>query len=121
MFRLHELDELRHQAYENSRLYKARTKVIYRSENYGNVQRQALAAIPNYALGSAHAATGMLCVLYKPIVLRLELLNQEVSIGIKTRTSVEVQAKLLEKAGNESKKAASGKPNRTWEDHSGRN
>ncbi|GJT63098.1 reverse transcriptase domain-containing protein [Tanacetum coccineum] len=27
MFRLQELDELRHQAYENSRLYKARTKV----------------------------------------------------------------------------------------------
>ncbi|GJZ86973.1 reverse transcriptase domain-containing protein [Tanacetum coccineum] len=27
MFHLHELDELRHQAYENSRLYKARTKV----------------------------------------------------------------------------------------------
>ncbi|GJT45572.1 retrovirus-related pol polyprotein from transposon 17.6 [Tanacetum coccineum] len=29
MFQLHELDELRHQAYENSRLYKARTKVWY--------------------------------------------------------------------------------------------
>ncbi|GKD84280.1 reverse transcriptase domain-containing protein [Tanacetum coccineum] len=29
MFQLHELDELRHQAYENSRLYKARTKVCY--------------------------------------------------------------------------------------------
>ncbi|GJY36939.1 reverse transcriptase domain-containing protein [Tanacetum coccineum] len=27
MFHLHELDKLRHQAYENSRLYKARTKV----------------------------------------------------------------------------------------------
>ncbi|GJW25533.1 reverse transcriptase domain-containing protein [Tanacetum coccineum] len=27
MFQLHELDELRHQAYENSRLYKARTNV----------------------------------------------------------------------------------------------
>ncbi|GKE63054.1 reverse transcriptase domain-containing protein [Tanacetum coccineum] len=27
MFQLHELDKLRHQAYENSRLYKARTKV----------------------------------------------------------------------------------------------
>ncbi|GJW39096.1 reverse transcriptase domain-containing protein [Tanacetum coccineum] len=27
MFQLHELDELRHQAYENTRLYKARTKV----------------------------------------------------------------------------------------------
>ncbi|GJZ66099.1 reverse transcriptase domain-containing protein [Tanacetum coccineum] len=27
MFQLHELDELRHQAYENSRLYKTRTKV----------------------------------------------------------------------------------------------
>ncbi|GJU76976.1 reverse transcriptase domain-containing protein [Tanacetum coccineum] len=27
MFQLHELDEIRHQAYENSRLYKARTKV----------------------------------------------------------------------------------------------
>ncbi|GJY88030.1 reverse transcriptase domain-containing protein [Tanacetum coccineum] len=27
MFQLHELDELRHQAYENSRLYKERTKV----------------------------------------------------------------------------------------------
>ncbi|GJR55115.1 reverse transcriptase domain-containing protein [Tanacetum coccineum] len=27
IFQLHELDELRHQAYENSRLYKARTKV----------------------------------------------------------------------------------------------
>ncbi|GKE10310.1 hypothetical protein Tco_1413861 [Tanacetum coccineum] len=27
MFQLHELDELEHQAYENSRLYKARTKV----------------------------------------------------------------------------------------------
>ncbi|GJQ96273.1 reverse transcriptase domain-containing protein [Tanacetum coccineum] len=27
MFQLHELDELRHQAYENSHLYKARTKV----------------------------------------------------------------------------------------------
>ncbi|GJQ97741.1 hypothetical protein Tco_0008880 [Tanacetum coccineum] len=27
MFQLHELDEVRHQAYENSRLYKARTKV----------------------------------------------------------------------------------------------
>ncbi|GJT44298.1 reverse transcriptase domain-containing protein [Tanacetum coccineum] len=27
MFQLHELDELRHQAYEHSRLYKARTKV----------------------------------------------------------------------------------------------
>ncbi|GJV60678.1 reverse transcriptase domain-containing protein [Tanacetum coccineum] len=29
MFQLHELDEFRHQAYENSRLYKARTKVWY--------------------------------------------------------------------------------------------
>ncbi|GJT40516.1 gag-pol polyprotein [Tanacetum coccineum] len=28
MFQLHELDELRHQAYENSRLYKARTKLL---------------------------------------------------------------------------------------------
>ncbi|GJV85395.1 reverse transcriptase domain-containing protein [Tanacetum coccineum] len=27
MFQLHELDEFRHQAYENSRLYKSRTKV----------------------------------------------------------------------------------------------
>ncbi|GKD81282.1 hypothetical protein Tco_1348121, partial [Tanacetum coccineum] len=27
MFQLHELDELRHQAYKNSRLYEARTKV----------------------------------------------------------------------------------------------
>ncbi|GKB73421.1 reverse transcriptase domain-containing protein, partial [Tanacetum coccineum] len=27
MFQLHELDELRHQAYEKSRLYKAKTKV----------------------------------------------------------------------------------------------
>ncbi|GJT80596.1 reverse transcriptase domain-containing protein [Tanacetum coccineum] len=27
MFQLHELDELRHQVYENSRLYKARTKI----------------------------------------------------------------------------------------------
>ncbi|GKF19828.1 reverse transcriptase domain-containing protein [Tanacetum coccineum] len=27
MFQLHKLDELRHQAYENTRLYKARTKV----------------------------------------------------------------------------------------------
>ncbi|GKF29307.1 hypothetical protein Tco_0095649, partial [Tanacetum coccineum] len=27
MFQLHDLDEFRHQAYENSRLYKARTKV----------------------------------------------------------------------------------------------
>ncbi|GJX71389.1 reverse transcriptase domain-containing protein [Tanacetum coccineum] len=27
MFQLHELDELKHQAYEKSRLYKARTKV----------------------------------------------------------------------------------------------
>nr|GEU62640.1 reverse transcriptase domain-containing protein [Tanacetum cinerariifolium] len=29
MFQLHELDELRHQAYENSRLYKERTKVYH--------------------------------------------------------------------------------------------
>ncbi|GJY64354.1 reverse transcriptase domain-containing protein [Tanacetum coccineum] len=29
MFQLHELDELRHQAYENSRLYKARIKVEF--------------------------------------------------------------------------------------------
>ncbi|GJU60375.1 hypothetical protein Tco_1238141 [Tanacetum coccineum] len=29
MFQLHKLDELRHQAYENSRLYKERTKVWY--------------------------------------------------------------------------------------------
>ncbi|GJZ26428.1 reverse transcriptase domain-containing protein [Tanacetum coccineum] len=28
MFQLYELDELRHQAYENSRLYKARTKFL---------------------------------------------------------------------------------------------
>ncbi|GKE00344.1 reverse transcriptase domain-containing protein [Tanacetum coccineum] len=30
MFQLHELDELRHQAYENSRLYKARTKYKFK-------------------------------------------------------------------------------------------
>ncbi|GJT66688.1 reverse transcriptase domain-containing protein [Tanacetum coccineum] len=35
MFQLHELDELRHQAYENSRLYKARTKPKLRSRWLG--------------------------------------------------------------------------------------
>ncbi|GJU75500.1 reverse transcriptase domain-containing protein [Tanacetum coccineum] len=35
MFQLHELDELRHQAYKNSRLYKARTKPKLRSRWLG--------------------------------------------------------------------------------------
>ncbi|GKB96498.1 reverse transcriptase domain-containing protein [Tanacetum coccineum] len=32
MFQLHELDEFRHQAYENSRLYKARTEIWHDSK-----------------------------------------------------------------------------------------
>ncbi|GJY82613.1 hypothetical protein Tco_0495989 [Tanacetum coccineum] len=48
-------------------------------------------------------------------------LNQEVSVGVKTRPSMEVQAKLPEKIGNVSKKAASGRSSPTWEDHSGSN
>ncbi|GJT87167.1 reverse transcriptase domain-containing protein [Tanacetum coccineum] len=38
MFQLHELDELRHQAYEKSRLYKARTKV-WHDRKYKNEER----------------------------------------------------------------------------------
>ncbi|GJY00923.1 reverse transcriptase domain-containing protein [Tanacetum coccineum] len=59
--------------------------------------------LPKSLNPKAEALTGLASI-------RLELLNQEVSVGIKTRTLVEVQAKLLEKAGNVSKKAASRKP-----------
>ncbi|GKA54769.1 hypothetical protein Tco_0753718 [Tanacetum coccineum] len=45
-------------------------------------------------------------------------LNQEVSVGVKTRPSVEVQDKHQKKIGNVSKKAASGRSSPTWEDHS---
>ncbi|GJW68845.1 hypothetical protein Tco_0123269 [Tanacetum coccineum] len=51
----------------------------------------------------------------------LEFLNQEVSVGVKTRPSMESQDKLLEKIGNAPKKAASGKSSPTWEDYSGSN
>ncbi|GJS41696.1 hypothetical protein Tco_0566739 [Tanacetum coccineum] len=50
--------------------------------------------------------------------IRLELLNQEVSVGVKTRPSMEAQGKSSEKARNVAKKATTGKPNPTWEDHS---
>ncbi|GKB59229.1 putative reverse transcriptase domain-containing protein [Tanacetum coccineum] len=53
--------------------------------------------------------------------IRLELLNQEVSVGVKTRPSVEAQDKLLEKTKNLSKKSTSGKSSPTWEDQSGSN
>ncbi|GJX32948.1 putative reverse transcriptase domain-containing protein [Tanacetum coccineum] len=53
--------------------------------------------------------------------IRLEFLNQEVSVGVKTRPSVEAQDKLPEKARNVSKKTASGKSIPTWEDRKGNN
>ncbi|GJX43163.1 hypothetical protein Tco_0259839 [Tanacetum coccineum] len=53
--------------------------------------------------------------------IRLELLNQEVSSGVKTRPSMEDQDKLREKSRNVSKKAASGKLSLAWEDRSRRN
>ncbi|GJU73641.1 hypothetical protein Tco_1265046 [Tanacetum coccineum] len=55
------------------------------------------------------------------IPLRLEFLKQEVSVGVKTKTSVEAQDKLPEKARNVSKKTASGKSIPTWEDRKGNN
>nr|GFB78791.1 hypothetical protein [Tanacetum cinerariifolium] len=45
--------------------------------------------------------------------IRLEFVNQEISVGVKTRPSVEAQDQLPEKARNVSKKAASGKSSPT--------
>ncbi|GJZ02556.1 reverse transcriptase domain-containing protein [Tanacetum coccineum] len=54
MFQLHELDEFRHQAYENSHLYKERAKVCHdrklkveylKSENYGARSNLALSQL----------------------------------------------------------------------------
>ncbi|GJU86531.1 reverse transcriptase domain-containing protein [Tanacetum coccineum] len=53
--------------------------------------------------------------------IRLEFLNQEVSVGVKTRPSVEAQDKLPKKARNIPKKTTSGKSSPTWEDRSGSN
>ncbi|GJS33204.1 hypothetical protein Tco_0531586 [Tanacetum coccineum] len=49
---------------------------------------------------------------------RLGFLNQEVSVGVKTRPSVEAQDKLPKKARNIQNKEASGKSSLTWEDRS---
>nr|GEV85473.1 hypothetical protein [Tanacetum cinerariifolium] len=51
----------------------------------------------------------------------LEFLNQEVSVDVKTKPLVEAQDKLLEKARNISKKAASVKSSFTWEGRKGSN
>ncbi|GJR22506.1 gag-pol polyprotein [Tanacetum coccineum] len=52
---------------------------------------------------------------------RLEFLNQEVSVGIKTRPTVEAAIKGPEEARNVEKKAATEKLSPTWEDHNGSN
>ncbi|GJZ33809.1 hypothetical protein Tco_0579245 [Tanacetum coccineum] len=49
--------------------------------------------------------------------IRLEFLNQEVSVGFRTRTLIEASDKLLEETKNVSKKATSGKSSFTWGDH----
>ncbi|GKF01965.1 hypothetical protein Tco_0028888, partial [Tanacetum coccineum] len=53
--------------------------------------------------------------------IRLEFRKQEVSVGVKIKTSVEAQDKLPKKARNVSKKTASGKSIPTWEDRKGNN
>ncbi|GKB64139.1 hypothetical protein Tco_0920325 [Tanacetum coccineum] len=49
--------------------------------------------------------------------IRLEFLNQEVPVGIKTRPSVEAAERSLGEARNVSKIATAGKLSHTWEDH----
>ncbi|GJR80549.1 reverse transcriptase domain-containing protein [Tanacetum coccineum] len=56
--------------------------------------------LPNVLNPKAEALTGLASI-------RLELLNQEVSVGVKTRPSVEAQDKLQEKERNTSMKPAS--------------
>ncbi|GJX98360.1 reverse transcriptase domain-containing protein [Tanacetum coccineum] len=55
MFQLHELDELRHQSYENSHLYKARTKNNYRANGkvieFESAQSNTTAKLPILKLG----------------------------------------------------------------------
>ncbi|GKC61694.1 reverse transcriptase domain-containing protein [Tanacetum coccineum] len=48
--------------------------------------------------------------------IRLEFLNQEVSVGVKIRPSVEAQDKLPKKARNIPKKTKLGKSSLHWED-----
>ncbi|GKB29749.1 reverse transcriptase domain-containing protein [Tanacetum coccineum] len=70
--------------------------------------------LPNVLNPKAEALTGL-------AYIRLELLNQEVSMGVKTRPLVEAQDKLQEKERNTSKKPASRKLSPGWEDCSGSN
>ncbi|GJR83597.1 reverse transcriptase domain-containing protein [Tanacetum coccineum] len=52
--------------------------------------------------------------------IKLELLNQEVSVGIKTRPTVETARKDLEETRNEAKEAME-KLKSTWEENNGSN
>ncbi|GJV04458.1 hypothetical protein Tco_1338027 [Tanacetum coccineum] len=51
--------------------------------------------------------------------IKLEFLNQEVSVGIKTRPSVKTESK--HPGRNTTGKATTRKPSSSWEDQSGRN
>ncbi|GKB07815.1 reverse transcriptase domain-containing protein [Tanacetum coccineum] len=67
--------------------------------------------LPKGLIPKAETLTGLASI-------RLEFLNQEVSVGVKTRPSVEAQDKLPKKARNIPKKTTSGKSSPTWEDRS---
>ncbi|GKE03910.1 reverse transcriptase domain-containing protein [Tanacetum coccineum] len=53
--------------------------------------------------------------------IQLGFLNQEVSVGVKTRPSIEAPDKPFDETKNLLKKATLGKCSSTWEDHSGSN
>nr|GEY29189.1 hypothetical protein [Tanacetum cinerariifolium] len=62
----------------------------------------------------AEALTGLASII-------LEFLNQEVSVGVKTRPSVEAAGRSPKEARKVAKKATTGKLSPTWEDQSGSN
>ncbi|GKD48140.1 hypothetical protein Tco_1277116 [Tanacetum coccineum] len=88
--------------------------VAFAGRNMKDIHGRDHGRHPNVLNPKAEALTGLASI-------RLELLNQEVSVGVKTRPSVEAQDKLQEKERNTSKKPSSRKSSPGWEDCSGSN
>ncbi|GJU53614.1 reverse transcriptase domain-containing protein [Tanacetum coccineum] len=77
MFQLHELDELRHQAYENSRLYKERTKIL-------NSLKLLAGSLEDIPRSDAYAGNHI-----KEILLNLNLPDHSISIFIMAKGEID--------------------------------
>ncbi|GKC63852.1 hypothetical protein Tco_1096450 [Tanacetum coccineum] len=102
---------------EGSRIPRTKEAKKYREEVKdvtAPFHRFRITHLPKALNPKAKALTGLASI-------RLEFLNQEVLVGVKTRPTVEAACKDLEEARNVTKKAVTENLSPTWQDHSGSN